>query len=362
MSISLFTTKPAHRKGAQPSFLILLFLPFLLNAAIVDSVTDEAIDASIERGLNYIAMGQLKDGKDEGNFNSDLSRKVPGIAGLCGMAFLAKGYLPGEGKYGDVLNKCIDAVVKKADKWGYLGGQDGRMYSHAICTLFLSEVSGMVDLERQKKIDELLPRATKIILNAQAVEKDGNHAGGWRYNPNSTDSDLSCSGWNLMALRSARLNGAPVPPSAIEKAVAYTLRRHNTQSGGFGYQDTSGYATTLTGAAILCLALCGKYDDPAIARGVRFIMSVYKNLPNQERCFYGMYYTAQGLFQYGGNEWQTFAEWMYGHWMTRQSLEGGWNRGEDGCPYYQTAMVVLAFTVPYRQLPIYQRDETVDQE
>jgi len=25
-------------------------------------------------------------------------------------------------------------------------------------------------------------------------------------------------------------------------------------------------------------------------------------------------------------------------------------------------MMVLAFTVPYRQLPIYQRDETVDEE
>jgi hypothetical protein len=29
---------------------------------------------------------------------------------------------------------------------------------------------------------------------------------------------------------------------------------------------------------------------------------------------------------------------------------------------YGTAMMTLAFTVPYRQLPIYQRDETVDEE
>jgi len=30
-------------------------------------------------------------------------------------------------------------------------------------------------------------------------------------------------------------------------------------------------------------------------------------------------------------------------------------------PRFQTALVVLAFTVPYRQMPIYQRDETVDE-
>ncbi len=318
----------------------------------------DAVDESIERGLRFIAQGQL----DNGRFDSQLSRNVPGISGLCGMAFLAKGYVPGEGEYGNVLNRCIDAVLGGADKNGYLGGHEGKMYSHSICTLFLSEVSGMVDPDRQKKIDALLPRATKIILNAQAVQKDDNQKGGWRYNPNSNDSDLSCSGWALMALRSGRLNGAPVPTSAIEDAVRYVLRRHNQQTGSFGYQNPDQYAVTLSGAAILCLALCGQHDHPAIPRGVRYLMSVYTQLPRQERCFYGMYYTAQGLFQYGGQEWQQFADWMYGYWIPRQGPDGSWNRGEDNCPYYQTAMVVLAFAVPYRQLPIYQRDETVDQE
>jgi hypothetical protein len=53
---------------------------------------------------------------------------------------------------------------------------------------------------------------------------------------------------------------------------------------------------------------------------------------------------------------------MYDYWIPRQQPDGRWDRGENGCPYYQTAMVVLAFAVPYRQLPIYQRDETVDEK
>ena len=66
------------------------------------------------------------------------------------------------------------------------------MYSHAIATLFLTEVSGMVDPERQKKVDAVLPKALKIILTAQAVQKtDPRHASGWRYQRGSADSDLS---------------------------------------------------------------------------------------------------------------------------------------------------------------------------
>ena len=346
-----------------PSAFCLLpsFSPLRANPPVADY-----IDASIERGLRFLAEGQILTGhaREVGNFESGPSRNIPGIAALAGMAFLAKGYLPGEGEYGETLNRCIDAVLAAADANGYMGGNGGRMYSHAMCTLFLSEVSHMMkDTDRQERLEKVLPNATKIIVDAQQKpQKDGNNKGGWRYEPTSGDSDLSCSGWNLMALRSARLKGAPVPVKCIEDAVGYLLRRHNEQSGTFGYQDNSSYATTLSGAAILGLALCGQHNNPAIARGVRFLMTVYDRLPNETRCFYGMYYTAQGIFQYGGEEWQKFSTWMYDYWIPRQTHEGKWDRGEEGCPYYQTAMVVLSFTVPYRQLPIYTRDETVDQE
>jgi hypothetical protein len=46
--------------------------------------------------------------------------------------------------------------------------------------------------------------------------------------------------------------------------------------------------------------------------------------------------------------------------LKKQSEDGSWNSREAG-RIYGTCMMVLAFTVPYRQLPIYQRDETVDE-
>ena len=319
---------------------------------------DDRADRAIDRGLAFLAAGQ----KPDGSFNSGSGTQFTAIPGLCGMAFLAKGYLPGSGKYGENINRVIDNLLSRAAADGYLGGNDGRMYSHCIATLFLTEVSGMVDSNRQAKLDVVLPKAIQVILSAQQVPKSGIAKGGWRYGPGSTDSDMSCTGWALMALRSARLNGAPVPDQAIKDAVKFVLSHHSEQQGSFGYQDGVGNAVTLTGAGLLCLELCGQHGTPATKRAGRYLMNVYEQLPSQGHCFYGMYYTAQGLFQIGGDEWQRFSKWMYDYWIPRQEPDGHWNRGEQSCPYYQTAMVVLAFTVPYRQLPIYQRDETVDAE
>ena len=59
--------------------------------------------------------------------------------------------------------------------------------------------------------------------------------------------------------------------------------------------------------------------------------------------------------------WKEFSEWMYSTWVPLQNPNGSWsgNGGEDS-PVYATSMIILAFAVPYRQLPVYQRDETVD--
>ncbi|MGN1360067.1 MAG: prenyltransferase, partial [Kiritimatiellia bacterium] len=244
------------------------------------------------------------------------------------------------------------------------GGSHCGMYAHSIATLFLSEVSGMVDSRIQKRIDKVLPDATRILLRAQSIKKKNDRdIGGWRYRPNSPDSDLSCSGWCLMALRSAKLNGAQVPPRAIAAAVSFIQRHANMEQGGFYYQNKPNeFLSTLTGAGILCLELCGKHNDPASLRGARYLAKNYKQLARQGgNVFYGVYYTSQGLFQLGGEPWKNFAEWMYATWIPKQLSDGSWNHGEGNSSFYQTSMIILAFTVPYRQLPIYQRDETVDE-
>ena len=331
------------------------------------TVTADATERAIANGLEYLARTQKEDGAYPGQYGD--SAAIPALAG---MAFLAKGHLPGSEPYGEKINRAIDWVIACADMretakfQGYMGDRGaGRMYAHSIATLFLAEASGMVDAKRQEKIDKLLPLAAKVILDAQNQQKGAPHLGGWRYTPNANDSDLSCSGWALMALRSARLNGAQVPPEAIEKAVLYIKRAYSESAGNFGYQGANGQsADTLTGAAILCLELCGKHLDPMSLKGAKYLEKTYpRTLATSGQRYYGLYYTAQGLFQIGGPVWRGFATWMYDSFVPQQRADGSWSgAGNNGSDAFATAMTVLSLTVPYRMLPIYQRDETVDPE
>lgn len=349
--------------GLRAAVLLQLGLSLFASSSVAQSTSGvidryrSEVDRVVDRGLQYLASAQATDGSFPGQYGG-----TTGVAALAGMAFLAKGHTPGHGPYGEVINRCIDFVLKsQKEEDGYFGGREnGRMYSHNIASLFLSEVSGMVDGERQKKLDEALAKAVKLILTAQNVKKKSEaYEGGWRYSPDSSDSDMSCSGWALMALRSARLNGAPVPDEAIARAVKYIKSVQSATTGGFGYTNASG-KPTLTGAGLLCLELTGHHGDPLTFQAGDYLLQHYHELPADRQAYYGLYYGAQGMFQLGGKHWSKFGSWMYEYWPAKQKSDGSWGKGQS--PAYDTAMCVLSLTVPYRQLPIYQRDETVDEE
>jgi len=317
---------------------------------------EKPIDAAIDRALAFLAKNQKPDGSFSGPGGNGTA-----VPSLCVMAFLAKGYTPGNGAYGQVINRGIDWVLAHQMPNGMLlnrANSYGRMYAHGISTLMLCEVSGMVDPGRQKKIDRVLPKALKLTLAAQQVKKSAMNQGGWRYQPTSADSDISCTGWQLMSLRSARNGGAAVPTEAIDKAVAYILRLR-TPDGGFGYNSPKGPGLARTGTALLCLMLCGQQGHKATAGAGDWIL---KHLPKSfggSHFYYGMYYASQGMFQLGGEYWKHWAKRMYDLMLKYQAADGSWpasagNAGRAGI-CYSTAMSVLAMSVSYRQLPIYQR-------
>lgn len=318
----------------------------------------DRVDPAVERALVYLRRSQ----NDDGSFPLNYGESV-GIPALAGMAILSKGHTPMEGPYAETLNRSIDFILKNQKPDGLLvkgSGGSGPMYAHNIATLFLSECSGMVDPERQSRISRGLPKALALILRAQAVKKEERHRGGWRYHPGSHDSDTSCSGWALMALRSAKLNGAPIPDQSIEDAVAY-LHNHQNDQGAFGYSGREDHAISLTGMGLLCLELCGEHGSERTTKAADWVLRHFRDLPGKSHEIYGNYYNAQGMFQVGGRHWREYADWMYASYLTKQKSDGSWDSRSAG-PVYGTSMMVLAFTVPHRQLPIYQRDETVDEE
>lgn len=315
------------------------------------------VDEAIDRGLEFLARHQERDG----SFYSGQMRRSTAITSLAVMAFLAKGYTPSHAPYGDVINRGIDFVIG-AQQWnGMLVGDThthGPMYSHTISTLMLTEVSGMVDPERQARVDAALGKALRLILAAQKMPKPPHHQGGWRYQHNSNDSDISCTGWALMSLRAARNAGASIPREAIEDAVQFVLNCRQ-RDGGFGYQPGGGSGLARTGTAVLCLELCGRHRSRETIAGGDWILRHMRDGDSDGFFYYGIYYTAQAMFQLGDEHWEKFAEHLYTTLLKMQRKDGSWPEGRGNearagsC--YSTAMAILALTPAYRQLPIYQR-------
>ena len=316
----------------------------------------QKLDKSLDRALAYLAKNQLTDG----SFRSEMSRST-GVTSLCVMAFLAKGHTPGAGPYGELIDRGIDFVLANQQPNGMLVGgtqSHGPMYSHAIATLMLSEVSGMVDPARQKKIDRALPKAVGLTLAAQKVRKSRTHQGGWRYQHTASDSDISCTGWALMSLRSARNNGAAVPKEAIDEALKFVMNCR-CRDGGFGYTGPNSPGLARTGTALLCLELCGRHGNEAAVGAGDWILG---NLPDRfggGHFYYGLYYCSQAMFQLGQKYWQRWSGNMIEMMLKYQQSDGSWPMGVSSeakaGTTYSTAMGVLAMSVSYRQLPIYQR-------
>ena len=100
--------------------------------------------------------------------------------------------------------------------------KDGsRMYGHGITTLMLSEMLGMgVDAQQDELIRAKVPPGDRADSCARKkVPKNEANRGGWRYSPDTGESDMSVTVWQTMALRAAKNAGLDVPKSAIDDAV-----------------------------------------------------------------------------------------------------------------------------------------------
>ena len=301
--------------------------------------------------------------KPDGAWESGGFGRATSITSLSVMAFLAAGHVPGEpGPYRESIEKGIRYVIDHQlnDVMLVSNSSHGPIYCHGISCLMLAEVIGMTpDATLANQARDALGKAIQVILRAQNVDKSPENAGGWRYQPNSPDSDLSVSGWQLMALRGAKSAGCAVPSENIDRAVAYVKRCAVTSGGGgFAYQPGQSPNNPRTGTGILSLEICGEHLTPEAVAGAEYLA---KNPPNWASTyfFYEVYYCPQALFQMGDTYFLPYYSKLVKILLDHQDKDGSWlsddgndrSAGRDYC----TAMAILALTVEYRYLPIYQR-------
>lgn len=314
------------------------------------------VEAIYSRGLAWLTDQQT----ENGNWPGSHSGHGVGDTGICGMAvmaFLASGEDPNFGRYSEHIRKTVRYMIRQQNaSTGYLPGS---MYQHGFAMLGLSEVYGALDEDRlwegedqtgQRTIGEALELAVRCAVTAQGK----NRWGGWRYTPDSSDSDTSVSGAVLMGLLAARNAGIRVPDDCIDKALGY-FQKMTSKQGGVGYSGgVGGLGGSKNLQAISSLVMSiGRRKDleeyTAVSR------QVVLNLEHNESSypFYFRYYMAQALFQSDFEAWQRWNTRTLRQLKDLQSDDGSFQSGHGQA--YGTAMSMLALALNYRFLPIYER-------
>ena len=338
------------------------------TAAIQNSLAKDEVDSAIHAASRFLLANQRADGAiTDRQYDTTMTA-------LAIMALASTGNTPGTpSELGEASRKALAFVLRddRQDKDGYFGNKDGsRMYGHGIVTLMITEMLGMgANAEQDALLEERGQRAIDLILSAQKQSKPSQYAGAWRYTPNSNDSDLSVSVWQLMALRSAKNDGLKVPATAIAQAVTYLERSYTSRmdsqgnplepKAGFSYLPGNSSPTfAMTAAGLLAMQVCGQYESPQVLGASDWLLE-HPPKWDDRFFFYGAYYYAQGMHQRGGKHAESADELVRNLLLEKKQADGSWSapNGEEAGAgkVYSTCMAILSLSVKYHYLPIYQR-------
>ncbi len=342
--------------------IIFLIFPLIIKGDEPGVLIENKIELEkvIEKGYKFLKSTQNKNGSWTEKIGTKIMYDVVGEKGenvgitcIAGMAFLAGGYIAKKGKYSHVLQKIIDYVLSvQRPSDGYITKNGTRMYEHAFCLLFLAESYG--NTHRDKDIKEAIKRAINVMVFSQ------NTNGGWRYQPQPLDADISVTVSVLQALRAARNVGFYVPRRTIKKAERYVKKSLNPD-GSFKYQllpdaYTRSDSFALAACGAVSLMSLGHYDKRTIKKVLDFTLN---NLPDKKitdynfHYFYGHYYAVQAFFFYGGKYWEKYWSKVIREILEGQNNDGAWI--DEVGPVYATSMALIWLQIPKHLLPIFYK-------
>jgi len=339
--------------------------------------TEEEVQKALEKALDFLVSKQTDTGDFTGRY-----KKHAGTTGLSLMAFIGADCVPKD--YTSTITKAVEFIQsqyhpssdyesgsKKQALEGGLIGRANPMYEHGIATLALTET---IVHTNDLTLEPIIEDAIQMILRAQNTENkpeflkgpiipDSKHYGGWRYNPESVDSDLSVSGWPILALKAVLNAGFEVPEWSLEKALVFLDACHDEGDGSFGYMaGGSGNSCVRAGIGALCLQLIGNKNDPRIPPALRFMQNnppVWnKEDPGNGYPFYYWYYGTRAMLNEGAEDWRIWKDWMCRLLVDHQNSDGSWsgNQSEENMSVYTTALGALMLELCCGHLPIYMRE------
>jgi len=321
-------------------------------------------ELAVERALDWLAAHQLPSGgwsliHDGGKCNGQCknngsgARYEPAATGLALLAFLGAGYTHKSGKHQRTVHDGVYyllQIMEEAHNTGsFLHQSERGMYNHGIAAFALCEayqLSGDQDLKQPAQL------AVNFIFSAQ------NYSGGWGYLPKQP-GDLTISGWQMMAIKSAHAAGLDVPSSVILRVDNFLDTKQVPSGIFYGYSTPEKDPTCSAIGVLLRLFRGWSHTDPRALELAQFL--VKKGRSNGD--VYYNYYATLLLFHLGGPAWDTWNPAIREHLVKTQNQSGheagSWffedQYAKEGGRVYMTAMCAMTLEVYYRFSPLYQQ-------
>ena len=191
-------------------------------------------------------------------------------------------------------------------------------------TNLVSEVGGFG--MRGRTYGDIAQDMADFLAFAQNEPDVGDWRGGWRYEANFSQSDMSVTQWPVIGLEAAESNFSIVVPDYVKEELQIYLTADQDSDGGFGYTSPGGNVAR-TGAGIACLAWIGAAaNDQRVISAIGFI----DNNWNWDHWgnFYAKYAVMKGMRGFepdieilGSHDWYSeYAEYM----IAQQHGDGSW--------------------------------------
>jgi hypothetical protein len=320
-----------------------------------------ASEAAVERGLAWLARHQAADGSwrfdlsgcrcDGGCRDAGTVSSTTAATGIALLPFLGAGHTHVEGAHRETVTRGIYYLMSRMRPTPRGGDLcEGTMYGQGVATLALAEALGMT---RDDMLQRYVGDGVRFIETAQDM-----HGGGWRYLPGQA-GDITVTGWQLAALKSAALAGVAVPTPTIDAACRFLDRVQVRYGEAYGYQSPQAKPAT-SAVGLLCRLYTGWRNEAAIDSG----LGALARPGPAPAAIYENFYLSQALLQRGHPVWPKWnarnrdqlvaAQAGFGHEL------GSWFFADpDTAPggrLAHTALAVLTLEVYYRLLPIYTAD------
>lgn len=326
---------------------------------------NEASERAVKLGLKWLAEHQAENGSWSFAHGPDdpgqLGGCTTGATGLALLAFLGAGHthrvVKGQNEYRTTVNRGVNYLVgqvKRGKDGGDLRGKvvsNEGMYAQGIATLALCEALAM---SKDGKLRGPAQQAVDFIINAQ--EKTG---GGWRYKPGER-GDTTVTGWQVMALKSAKAAELKVPDDVVQKAQKFLDSASVLGGSQYSYEPGGPPGTpAITAIGLLCRMYLGWTPEiPALEKGVDYLTAT---APSRNNVYYN-YYATQVLHHWGGDPWMKWNKIMRDQLVATQIQEGdaagSWRPVGDhaaaGGKLYETCLSIMTLEVYYRYMPMYR--------